>query len=75
MSRFRFVCIVMKEIGAAMTEMRTERDSMGEIEVPADKLWGAQTQRSLAWVISNRCPQLAGRALGSKIPVHPNHAG
>ncbi len=28
-------------------EYRTERDSMGEIEVPADRLWGAQTQRSL----------------------------
>ena len=26
---------------------RTEKDSMGEIEVPADRLWGAQTQRSL----------------------------
>ena len=26
---------------------RTEIDSMGAIEVPADKLWGAQTQRSL----------------------------
>lgn len=26
---------------------RTETDSMGSIEVPADKLWGAQTQRSL----------------------------
>jgi len=26
---------------------RTERDSMGEIQVPADRLWGAQTQRSL----------------------------
>jgi len=25
---------------------RTERDSMGEIKVPADKLWGAQTERS-----------------------------
>ncbi len=25
---------------------RTEHDSMGEIKVPADKLWGAQTQRS-----------------------------
>ncbi|AOX16555.1 class II fumarate hydratase [Kozakia baliensis] len=30
-----------------MTEMRIETDGMGEIEVPADKLWGAQTQRSL----------------------------
>jgi len=26
---------------------RTERDTMGEMEVPADRLWGAQTQRSL----------------------------
>jgi fumarate hydratase class II len=30
-----------------MTEFRTEHDSMGAIEVPADRLWGAQTQRSL----------------------------
>jgi fumarate hydratase class II len=28
-------------------ETRTETDSMGAIEVPADKYWGAQTQRSL----------------------------
>lgn len=28
-------------------EYRTERDSMGEILVESDKLWGAQTQRSL----------------------------
>ena len=27
-------------------EFRIEHDSMGEIKVPADKLWGAQTQRS-----------------------------
>ena len=26
---------------------RTEHDSFGDIEVPADRLWGAQTQRSL----------------------------
>jgi fumarate hydratase, class II len=30
-----------------MTEMRKETDSLGVVEVPADKLWGAQTQRSL----------------------------
>ncbi len=29
-----------------MKEFRTERDSMGEISVPADKYWGAQTERS-----------------------------
>jgi len=131
-----------------MTDMRKETDSLGVVEVPADKLWGAQTQRSLehfsigkdlvpremiaayailkkaaaianhagqrldaqrcqlivqacdeiltgqhhdmfplhVWmtgsgtqfnmnvneVISNRCCQLAGTPLGSKVPVHPN---
>src|SRR6478736_183509 len=30
-----------------MTEIRTETDSLGRVSVPADKLWGAQTQRSL----------------------------
>ena len=28
------------------TAYRTESDSMGEIKVPSDKYWGAQTQRS-----------------------------
>lgn len=28
-------------------EYRIERDTLGEMKVPADKLWGAQTQRSL----------------------------
>jgi len=131
-----------------MDEVRKETDSLGEVAVPADKLWGAQTQRSLEYfsigkdlipremitayatlkkaaanashaggrlddrthglivqvcdeilggqhhdmfplhvwmtgsgtqfnmnmneVISNRCCQLAGTALGSKTPVHPN---
>jgi len=129
-------------------DLRKETDSLGEVDVPSDKLWGAQTQRSLehfsigqdlipremisayailkkaaananhaggrlddkrhklvvqtcdeilagrhqdmfplhVWmtgsgtqfnmnvneVISNRCCQLAGTALGSKAPVHPN---
>ncbi|MGQ3486362.1 class II fumarate hydratase [Roseovarius pacificus] len=30
-----------------MTATRTETDSFGPLEVPADKYWGAQTQRSL----------------------------
>jgi fumarate hydratase class II len=30
-----------------MTGMRKETDSLRVVEVPADKLWGAQTQRSL----------------------------
>jgi fumarate hydratase, class II len=31
----------------AKQKTRIERDTMGRIEVPADRLWGAQTQRSL----------------------------
>jgi len=30
-----------------MAETRTERDTMGPVGVPADRLWGAQTQRSV----------------------------
>jgi len=30
-----------------MTEYRTEKDSMGELAVPASALWGAQTQRAV----------------------------
>ncbi|HDR2659433.1 TPA: class II fumarate hydratase [Enterobacter asburiae] len=30
-----------------MTTVRHEKDSMGAIDVPANKLWGAQTQRSM----------------------------
>jgi fumarate hydratase, class II len=29
-----------------MTKTRTESDTFGSIEVPADRLWGAQTERS-----------------------------
>src|SRR6201988_2500548 len=129
-------------------DTRKETDSLGEVDVPSNKLWGAQTQRSLEYfsigkdliplemiaayatlkkaaananhaggrlddlahglivqacdeilagqhhemfplhvwmtgsgtqfnmnvneVISNRCCQIAGTALGSKTPVHPN---
>ena len=30
-----------------MTTFRIETDSLGDVQVPADRLWGAQTQRSL----------------------------
>jgi fumarate hydratase class II len=30
-----------------MAKARRERDSLGEIDVPAERLWGAQTQRSI----------------------------
>ncbi len=34
-------------IGIAATGTRAEFDSMGTVDVPADRYWGAQTQRSL----------------------------
>jgi fumarate hydratase class II len=33
----------------SQTGFRIERDSLGEVAVPADKLWGAQTQRSIEY--------------------------
>src|SRR5690606_1681363 len=30
-----------------VSEFRTEKDSLGEVRVPADALWGAQTQRAI----------------------------
>ncbi|MCP5087497.1 MAG: class II fumarate hydratase [Rhodobacteraceae bacterium] len=49
-----------------MTATRTETDSFGPLEVPSDKYWGAQTQRSLknfpiGW---ERQPTAVVRALG-----------
>ncbi len=63
-----------------MTEFRTETDSLGEVQVPTDRLWGAQTQRSLehfnigdehlpaelitAYAILKRAAAVANRASG-----------
>ena len=38
---------VDRPIGIDATGTRTEFDSLGTVEVPADRYWGAQTQRSL----------------------------
>ncbi len=45
---------------------RTEHDSMGELQVPADALWGAQTQRAVDNfpVSGQRMPRAFIRALG-----------
>ena len=47
-------------------ERRTETDSMGPIEVPADRYWGAQTQRSLHHfsIGDDRMPLEVVRAFG-----------
>src|SRR5688572_30200520 len=50
------------------SQTRIETDSMGKIEVPADKYWGAQTQRSLQnFAIGGpreRMPREVVRAMG-----------
>lgn len=53
-------------IGIAASGKRTEFDSMGTIEVPADHYWGAQTQRSLHHfdISDERMPAEVYRAYG-----------
>ena len=49
-----------------MTDVRIESDTMGRIEVPADRYWGAQTQRSLQnfKIGGERMPRSIIRAMG-----------
>ncbi len=51
-------------IGIAAAGHRHEADSMGVIEVPADRYWGAQTQRSLLYfaIGDDRMPKRLSRA-------------
>ena len=53
-------------IGIDATGTRRETDSMGEIEVPADRYWGAQTQRSLVHfaIGDDRMPKRVYHAYG-----------
>src|SRR5512134_3731642 len=51
------------------TATRTETDSLGAVEVPAERYWGAQTQRSLlhfsiGWPQADRMPVEVVRAMG-----------
>ncbi len=49
-----------------MGDTRTETDTIGAVEVPADRYWGAQTQRSLEnfKIGGERMPAVLVRALG-----------
>jgi len=47
-----------------MSGTRTEKDSFGPIEVPADRLWGAQTERSRRFF----------RISGERMPLAVIHA-
>ena len=62
-----------------MTEYRIERDSLGEVRVPADKLWGAQSQRSLDYFSIGRdlMPRemIAAYAILKRAAATANHEG
>src|SRR5271170_2772753 len=53
-------------IGIHATGLRHETDSMGGIDVPADRYWGAQTQRSLVHfsIGNDRMPKRVYHAYG-----------
>src|ERR1700751_1212633 len=62
-----------------MPDMRQESDSLGVVEVPADKLWGAQTQRSLEHfsIGKDLMPRemITSYAILKKAAATANHAG
>jgi fumarate hydratase, class II len=63
----------------SVTNVRKESDSMGQVEVPADKLWGAQTQRSLEHfsIGHDLMPRemISAFAVLKKAAANANHAG
>src|SRR5277367_1337865 len=62
-----------------MSDFRTETDSLGEVRVPADKLWGAQTQRALEHfsIGQDLTPRemITAYAILKKAAADANHAG
>jgi fumarate hydratase, class II len=66
-------------MGAQTPKVRKESDSLGEVEVPADKLWGAQTQRSLEHfsIGHDLIPRemITAYAVLKKAAANANHAG
>ncbi len=62
-----------------MSDVRTETDSLGEVQVPSDKLWGAQTQRSLEHfsIGTDLIPRemITAYAILKKSAANANHAG
>ena len=62
-----------------MTSTRKETDSLGVVEVPSDKLWGAQTQRSLEHfsIGKDLIPRemIVGYAILKKAAAIANHDG
>jgi fumarate hydratase class II len=64
---------------AKVMDFRKESDSLGEVDVPSDKLWGAQTQRSLEHfsIGQDLIPRemIAAYATLKKAAANANHAG
>ena len=60
-------------------DIRIEKDSLGEVKVPADRLWGAQTQRSLEHfsIGKDLIPRemITAYAILKKAAANANHAG
>ena len=65
--------------GSNELSMRRETDSLGEVDVPSDKLWGAQTQRSLEHfsIGIDLIPRemISAFATLKKAAANANHAG
>src|SRR6266705_5384978 len=60
-------------------EFRIEKDALGDVEVPADRLWGAQTQRSLEHFSIGKdlipSEMITAYAILKKAAAVANHAG
>jgi fumarate hydratase, class II len=69
----------LKENDVSTIETRIEKDSLGEVKVPADRLWGAQTQRSLEHfsIGKDLIPRemITAYAILKKAAANANHAG
>jgi fumarate hydratase, class II len=66
-------------MSTSLRDFRKETDSLGEVRVPADKLWGAQTQRSLEHfsIGKDLIPRemIAAYAVLKKAAANANHGG
>ena len=62
-----------------MPDIRTESDSLGAVQIPSDKLWGAQTQRAIEhFSIGHELmprEMIGAFAILKKAAATANHAG
>src|SRR5258705_2257103 len=71
--------VICQEYERIPNEMAKEMESLGEVDAPADKLWGAQTQRSLEHfsIGKDLIPRemITAYATLKKAAANANHAG